>query len=142
MNQRFCPQNIWKFLCDATVSNWLVWMTHRSSFMCIWWSIANNSAFKFALTCLKIWIFVLYFQRNPDIKIYALPWAFPSWVGNGTNSPYKTPQRTADYVIKWIQGAKEVHNITTNYVGVRNGKIDSFLFEINPLLTFSRLNLF
>lgn len=59
-------------------------------------------------------------KRNPDIKIYALPWAFPYWIGNGTNSPYTTPQRTADYIIKWIEGAKKFHNITTDYVGIWN----------------------
>ena len=26
--------------------------------------------------------------RNPNIKTYGLPWAFPGWVGNGTGSPF------------------------------------------------------
>lgn len=57
-------------------------------------------------------------KRNPAIKIYALPWTFPYWIGD--KSPYVTPNRTADYIVRWIEGAKRVHNITTDYVGIWN----------------------
>ena len=55
-------------------------------------------------------------KRNPDIAIYALPWAFPSWVGNGTTSPFAFPELTAGYVVKWVEGAKSVYGIDTDYV--------------------------
>lgn len=57
-------------------------------------------------------------QRNPDILLYGLPWAFPGWIGNGTRDPYHNPALTADYIVKWIEGAKQVHNLTIDFVGV------------------------
>ncbi|KAI8492117.1 hypothetical protein Bbelb_300140 [Branchiostoma belcheri] len=59
-------------------------------------------------------------QRNPSIKLYGLPWAFPGWVGGG--QPYPNPEPTANYVTHWILGAKKVHNLTIDYVGVWNEK--------------------
>ena len=58
------------------------------------------------------------FQRNPAIKLYGLPWAFPGWVGEYTESPYTNPQKTANYILKWIQGAKKHYNLTIDYIGV------------------------
>ena len=55
-------------------------------------------------------------KRNPDIKLYGLPWAFPAWVGNGTGNPYAYPNMTADYVVKWVDGAKTVYNLDIDYV--------------------------
>ncbi|XP_022080635.1 galactocerebrosidase-like isoform X1 [Acanthaster planci] len=59
-------------------------------------------------------------KRNPKIKLYGLPWAFPGWIGNGTQSPYVNVDVTADYIIKWIQGAKTYHNLTIDYIGIWN----------------------
>lgn len=59
-------------------------------------------------------------KRNPNITLYGLPWAFPGWVGNGTLSPYSYPSMTADYIVKWVQGAKTVHNLTIDYLGIWN----------------------
>jgi galactosylceramidase len=55
-------------------------------------------------------------QRNPKIKLYGLPWAFPAWVGGSTGNPYAYPNLTADYVTKWVQGAKSVYNLTVDDV--------------------------
>ena len=55
-------------------------------------------------------------QRNPNIKLYGLPWAFPAWVGNGTGNPYAFPQLTADYIVKWVDGAKTVYGLDIDYV--------------------------
>ncbi|RUS72385.1 hypothetical protein EGW08_019845 [Elysia chlorotica] len=59
-------------------------------------------------------------KRNPNIKLYGLPWGFPGWLGEFTLSPYAAPEVTADYIIKWVNGAKEVHNLTIDYVGIWN----------------------
>ena len=56
-------------------------------------------------------------QRNPAIKLYGLPWAFPGWLGVD-GSPFKNPEATAGYITKWILGAKNVHNLTIDYIGV------------------------
>ena len=60
----------------------------------------------------------LFVQRNPNIKLYALPWAFPAWVGNGTGNPYGAPGRLATYIVKWVKGAKVVHGLHIDYIGV------------------------
>ena len=41
-------------------------------------------------------------KRNPDIKLYGLPWAFPGWVGNGTGSPFADGGAlTSNYILQW-----------------------------------------
>ena len=57
-------------------------------------------------------------QRNPEIKLYALPWGFPGWIGQGHHSPWTNVNVTADYIVRWINGAKVHHNLTIDYVGV------------------------
>lgn len=47
-----------------------------------------------------------------------LPWAFPGWVGHGKNWPYDFPDITAAYVVNWILGAKQYHDLDIQYVGV------------------------
>jgi hypothetical protein len=47
-----------------------------------------------------------------------LPWAFPGWVGNGSGSPYKFPNVTADYVMRWILAAKKYYQLGIDYIGV------------------------
>eukprot|EP00042_Codosiga_hollandica_P038562 m.314848 g.314848 ORF g.314848 m.314848 type:complete len:940 (+) comp55423_c0_seq3:52-2871(+) len=66
------------------------------------------------------WLMTEAKARNPSIKLYGLPWAFPAWVGNGTGNPYAFPNLTADYITKWVQGAQSVYNLTINYVGIWN----------------------
>lgn len=50
-----------------------------------------------------------------------LPWAFPGWIGNGKNWPYDFPDVTAYYVVSWIIGAKQYHDLDIDYVGVSLG---------------------
>ena len=57
-------------------------------------------------------------QRNPNIKLYGLPWDFPAWLGNGTRNPYSDPRGLATYIIKWVKGAKLVHGLHIDYIGV------------------------
>ncbi|XP_029900857.1 galactocerebrosidase isoform X1 [Myripristis murdjan] len=59
-------------------------------------------------------------KRNPDITLIGLPWAFPGWVGRGKNWPYDFPDITASYVVSWIIGAKQYHNLDIDYVGIWN----------------------
>ena len=61
-------------------------------------------------------------QRNPDIKLVALPWGFPGWIGQGSASPYHNRTLTATYIAKWIKGAKEYHHLAIDYVGIWNEK--------------------
>ncbi|CAG5124192.1 unnamed protein product [Candidula unifasciata] len=66
------------------------------------------------------WLMLEAKKRNPDIKIYSLPWGFPGWVGQGSSSPYGNTTVLADYVVRWINGAKTHYNITVDYVGIWN----------------------
>ncbi|XP_056446976.1 galactocerebrosidase isoform X2 [Gadus chalcogrammus] len=59
-------------------------------------------------------------KRNPNITLIGLPWAFPGWVGHGRNWPYDYPDITATYVVSWIIGAKQYHDLDINYVGIWN----------------------
>nr|KAI8769927.1 galactocerebrosidase-like [Biomphalaria glabrata] len=58
--------------------------------------------------------------RNPNIKLYGLPWAFPGWLGNGTQSPYIDNQKLANYIYKWIRGAEVYHNLHIDIIGIWN----------------------
>ncbi|NXB09888.1 GALC Galactocerebrosidase, partial [Cnemophilus loriae] len=59
-------------------------------------------------------------KRNPKIKLIGLPWAFPGWIGKGENWPYDYPDITAYYIVSWILGAKEYHDLDIDYVGIWN----------------------
>ncbi|XP_047467570.1 galactocerebrosidase isoform X2 [Mugil cephalus] len=59
-------------------------------------------------------------KRNPNITLIGLPWAFPGWVGRGENWPYDFPDITATYVVNWIIGAKQYHDLDIQYVGIWN----------------------
>jgi len=58
------------------------------------------------------------FQRNPNIKLYGLPWSFPGWLGNRNGQPYHNVTATADYIVKWILAAQKYYNLTIDYIGV------------------------
>jgi len=55
-------------------------------------------------------------QRRPDILLDALPWGAPGWIGNG--SYYS--QDMADYIVRFIQGAKSAHGLDIHYTGIWN----------------------
>ncbi|KAL4231126.1 hypothetical protein ACF0H5_008709 [Mactra antiquata] len=69
------------------------------------------------------WLMVEAKKRNPDIKIYGLPWSFPGWLNPmGQRNPYRFPVLTSQYVVKWIQGAYTYYNVTVDFVGIWNEK--------------------
>ena len=55
--------------------------------------------------------------RNPGIKLFALAWGAPGWIGNG--SFYSTDG--INYLIDWLGCAKQ-HGLTIDYIGGRNEK--------------------
>eukprot|EP01050_Picozoa_sp_SAG11_P006348 SAG11_NODE_488_length_8997_cov_12.304113_10_plen_70_part_00 len=64
-------------------------------------------------------------KRNPDIRLYGLPWNFAGWVQNdpatgvhnNTAGPFQYPEQTALYVTEWVKGAKSEHGLQIDYVG-------------------------
>ncbi|KAJ7415643.1 Galactocerebrosidase [Pitangus sulphuratus] len=59
-------------------------------------------------------------KRNPNIKLIGLPWTFPRWIGKGENWPYDYPDVTAYYIVSWILGAKQYHDLDIDYIGIWN----------------------
>ncbi|XP_050401141.1 galactocerebrosidase-like [Patella vulgata] len=59
-------------------------------------------------------------KRNSDIKLCGLPWGFPGWLRDDNDLPWKNIPTTADYIVKWINGAKVHYNLTIDYIGIWN----------------------
>lgn len=53
-------------------------------------------------------------KRNPNIQLQALAWDFPSWIKDVSS------QAAADYLVNYIKGAKAVHNLDIDYIGMWN----------------------
>jgi len=43
------------------------------------------------------------------------------------------PNRTADYIVRWVSGAKNVYNLDINYVGV-SVNMSNYFFHSLPLI--------
>ena len=64
-------------------------------------------------------------KRNPDIRIYALEWSVPGWVGGANASihdaaaDYSAANRK--YTLNWLRGARDRWNITSvDFLGFWN----------------------
>ena len=53
-------------------------------------------------------------RRNPSIKLLALAWNFPAWVGKPNS------QATADYLVSFLTGAKREYDLAIDYIGIWN----------------------
>jgi O-glycosyl hydrolase len=60
------------------------------------------------------WLMAQAKARNPTIKLAALAWGAPGWVG-GTDHTFWT-QDTIDYLIAWL-GCAKGHGLTIDYIG-------------------------
>jgi len=69
------------------------------------------------------WILSEAKKRNPELKTYGLPWAFPSWISDDDEAhPFKNPEIAANYTVTWVVGAKEKYGIMLDYMGIWNEK--------------------
>src|SRR5207302_10422499 len=55
-------------------------------------------------------------QRNPNLKLAALAWGAPGWIGAGNF----WSDDMIEYIVKWISHAKSDHNLTIDYIGGKN----------------------
>lgn len=55
-------------------------------------------------------------KRNPKIFLDTLPWGAPGWIGGGE---YYS-QDMADYIARFIKGAKKYHGLEIDYTGIWN----------------------
>ncbi|WP_410631525.1 ricin-type beta-trefoil lectin domain protein [Amycolatopsis sp. cmx-4-83] len=60
----------------------------------------------------EFWLGEQAVARNPGIKLVALPWAAPGWIGGGNF----WSQDMIDYDISWLDCAKQ-HGLTISYLG-------------------------
>jgi len=58
-------------------------------------------------------------KRNPDIILDVLPWGAPGWIGNG----HLYSNDMADYIAEFLEGAKKIHHLNIQYVGVWNERM-------------------
>ena len=56
--------------------------------------------------------------RNPNIKLVGLSWGAPGWLGNGNF----WSQDTINYLVDWLNCAKNSHGLTIDYLGGWNEK--------------------
>ena len=69
------------------------------------------------------WLMTEAKKRNPDIALLGMVYAFPSWINPTGTTPYAsnmTEHNAASYVTEWVQGVKQQHNLTIDYVGLFN----------------------
>jgi len=59
-------------------------------------------------------------KRNPNIKLYGLPWVWPGWLGPDTFSPYTNINNTVTYITNWVDGASKIHALHIDYIGIWN----------------------
>ena len=59
-------------------------------------------------------------RRNAGIKLYALPWEWPAWVGEFTGNPYHNISKPIRYISEWLRGARSAHNLEFDFIGVWN----------------------
>ena len=58
-------------------------------------------------------------KRNPNIRLYALPWAWPGFLRNSSGGANPLLDNTADaatYVSSWVQGMRDEHGLTIDFV--------------------------
>ena len=74
------------------------------------------------------WLMTEAKKRNPNVKLYGLPWGYPGWVGNdpvtgaqnSSATPFTHPQQTANYILEWVRGAKTEYSLDIDFVGIWN----------------------
>ncbi|GLZ29053.1 galactosylceramidase [Lentzea sp. NBRC 105346] len=59
------------------------------------------------------WLMTEAKKRNPNIKLAALAWAAPGWIG--TSDVWTANMIT--YILNYLRGARDVHGLTIDYIG-------------------------
>ena len=64
------------------------------------------------------WLMEEAHRRNPKIILDVLPWGAPGWIGHGR---FYSPDM-AEYVARFLEGAKRAHGLEIPYTGIWNEK--------------------
>jgi galactosylceramidase len=76
-------------------------------------------------------------QRNPSIKLAALAWVWPAWVGNGTRSPWTNVTKSVNYIVSWLEGARDAYNLSVDFLDAdwnERGWSSTFVKALRPAL--------
>lgn len=76
-------------------------------------------------------------KRNPNIKLYGLPWGFPSWVVFGGEA---LSINTVNYTLQWFICARDVYNLKIDYLGCWNERQCNVAGYFIPLKATLALN--
>ena len=82
-------------------------------------------------------------KRNPSITLGGLAWTWPGHIGAGKNSPWTNVTLSAGYLVDWVRGARDVHNLTIDFLDsdwnergcVENARGDAILHGFYALVT-------
>jgi len=68
----------------------------------------------------QIWLAQQAKARNPNIRIYALPWSFPGWLRTSASDPYPftNPQPCIDYIVNWVISVQTLAGVNIDYLGI------------------------
>ncbi|HUQ66677.1 MAG TPA: hypothetical protein VM101_11000 [Flavitalea sp.] len=73
------------------------------------------------------WLMTEAKKRNPDIFLDCLEWGAPGWIGDGK---YYS-QDNIKYIISFIKGAKQYHNLKIDFTGIWNERMYDIEFIKN-----------
>lgn len=77
------------------------------------------------------WLMTEAKKRNPDILTYALPWGWPAWIGQNTTNPWTNITKPLDYMLTFARGARDVYNVTLDYMGCVSGYNSAGCLRVN-----------
>ena len=80
---------------------------------------ADPSSVSFSRGVYLPWLIKEAKRRQPELKLYALSWGLPGWVGrtNGATDGVLSTQGV-QYHVDYLRGAKSSHDIEFDYVGI------------------------
>jgi hypothetical protein len=64
----------------------------------------------------EFWLMKEAKKRNREIQLDCLPWGAPGWIGNGNFFS----RDNIDYVIRFLEVARDIHHLDIDYVGIWN----------------------
>uniref|UniRef100_A0A1I8G3D0 galactosylceramidase n=1 Tax=Macrostomum lignano TaxID=282301 RepID=A0A1I8G3D0_9PLAT len=77
---------------------------------------------------------------NNNIKLYGLPWVFPGWIGGPDLDPYyNNSSNLLRYIMTWVKGAKAVHGLHMEYLGMLRKALDASGFASTRIVATDSL---
>uniref|UniRef100_A0A1I8H336 galactosylceramidase n=1 Tax=Macrostomum lignano TaxID=282301 RepID=A0A1I8H336_9PLAT len=77
---------------------------------------------------------------NYNIKLYGLPWVFPGWIGGPDLDPYyNNSSNLLRYIMTWVKGAKAVHGLHMEYLGMLRKALDASGFASTRIVATDSL---